>query len=241
MVMIRNERKLHMPVRVSEIGLAKSKIVTIRDLVKSPDELVDLACSMQPFPDESKMNLYPGFRRYFTNADKNAGIYVDSVLQSIAPIMQQVYGVKGFRLVNASFSMVTKTLAEMSPIQRAPHYDSASPSFFAMLHYLSAFPNGGTNFYRHKNTNIERISPNIEANYQNVLEGQFNSQNIIAAQNGFERENWFDKIGSVAGDYNQLAIYQGCILHSGDLNADFTPSSDPRKGRLTANIFIEAV
>lgn len=230
-----------MSVKVSEIGLDKSKIVTIRDLVKAPAELVDLACSMLPFPDESKLNLYPGFRRYFTKADKNAGHYVDSVLQSIAPLMQQLYGVKGFRLINASFSMVTKTLAEMSPIQRAPHYDSANPNFFAILHYLSANPNGGTNFYRHKSTNIERINSANEADYQNVLEGQFNSQNIIAAQAGFERENWFDKIGSVAGDNNQLAIYQGCLLHSGDINADFMPSSDPREGRLTANIFIEAL
>lgn len=230
-----------MPVKVSEIGLDKSKIVTIRDLVKSPDELVDLACALQPFPDESKMNLYPGLRRYFTKADKNAAVYVDSVLHSIAPLMQQIYGVNGFRLVNASFSMVTKTLAQMSPIQRAPHYDSSNPNFFAILHYLSPMPNGGTNFYRHRSTKIERINPNNEANYQSVLDSQFNSQNTNAAQTGFERENWFEKIGDVTGEYNQLAIYQGCLLHSGDINADFTPNSDPRKGRLTANIFIEAV
>jgi hypothetical protein len=230
-----------MPVKVHEIGREKTKIVTIKDLVKAPDELVGLACSMLPFPDESKMNLYPGLRRYFTKSDANAAHYVDSLLQSIATLMQSVYSVKGFKLINSSFSMVTKVLDDMTPIQRSPHYDSANPNFFAVLHYLSPTPFGGTNFYRHKNTNIERITPANESEYQSILAKQFDEQKANSNLNHNERENWFEKIGAVAGEYNQLVIYQGALLHSGDIPANFKPSSDPRRGRLTANIFIEAV
>jgi len=43
----------------------------------------------------------------------------------------------------------------------------------------------------------------------------------------------------VAGTADRLAIYQGCLLHSGIIPPDMDFSDDPRRGRLTANIFIK--
>jgi hypothetical protein len=54
-----------------------------------------------------------------------------------------------------------------------------------------------------------------------------------------ETSDRYERIFHVEGRFNRLVIYQGAILHSGDIPHDFAFSSDPRAGRLTGNIFIQ--
>ena len=38
---------------------------------------------------------------------------------------------------------------------------------------------------------------------------------------------------------NRLVVYPGCLLHSGLVNPVIDVDSNPRTGRLTANIFVD--
>jgi len=53
-----------------------------------------------------------------------------------------------------------------------------------------------------------------------------------------ESDSYFERIGAVEGLADRLVIYRGNMLHSGIIPEDMDFSSDPRRGRLTANIFI---
>jgi hypothetical protein len=51
-------------------------------------------------------------------------------------------------------------------------------------------------------------------------------------------DQYFEQIGAVEGIADRLIIYQGSLLHSGIIPPGMSFSSDPREGRLTANIFV---
>ena len=50
--------------------------------------------------------------------------------------------------------------------------------------------------------------------------------------------NGYEEIGRVHARYNRLVVYPGNLFHSVILPDDYDFSPDPRRGRLTANIFL---
>jgi hypothetical protein len=48
----------------------------------------------------------------------------------------------------------------------------------------------------------------------------------------------FEQIDAIEAVPDRLLIYQGSLLHSGIIPKGMTLSADPRKGRLTANVFV---
>ena len=51
-------------------------------------------------------------------------------------------------------------------------------------------------------------------------------------------DEFFEQVAAVEAVPDRLLIYQGGLLHSGIIPPEMSFSADPRRGRLTANLFI---
>jgi hypothetical protein len=140
----------------------------------------------------------------------------------------------GFDLIEASFSIITTAPQALSPQQRIPHFDSSDPRYLAVMHYLGGPAGSGTAFYRQRDTAIEAVT---DANAETFIR---HARAVAPALSGYVdgSNQSFEEIGRVAGRPDRVVIYQGGLLHSGVIPAGMPLSPDPRRGRLTANLFI---
>ena len=122
--------------------------------------------------------------------------------------------------------------------QRMPHVDNTEPYCFAILHYLSPEPQGGTSLYRHKSTGYEMITKDRLDPYLRTLESEIRRDGPPPMAYLYGSSPHFEEIASIEGRFNRLAVYNCAVLHSGQIAPDFVFSDDPLKGRLTTNIFI---
>jgi len=214
-------------------GHAQSPVVIIDRATGNPERIVDLAAALAPFPRVAG-SYYPGVRRVLTEADRPAYAYAAALLQAVAPFIGGAFEIDGFDWIEGSFSIVTAAPASLSPAQRAPHFDSTEPGYIAILHYLLDTP--GTAFYRQRATGIERV----DADNHDLFVAT--ARRDSAALSGYTNASnpAFEQIGLVEGRRDRVILYQGCLLHSGIIPADLTLGADPRSGRLTTNLFIQA-
>ncbi len=228
-----------MSIQLFELGDERARVLVIDGFVEDPGLLVRQAAAMAPFPEVTG-NQYPGTRRLIDPDRDAAYAYVDLACRGLAPLLRRVWGVAKFAVTEASFSLVTRRPEALNAVQRVPHWDSYDPANFAVLHYLSDPPKGGTAFYRHRRTGFVTLT---EARYEAYLaafaedEREFGAPAIAYAD--ATTEAW-EKIGEVEGLYNRCVVYQGAIFHSGLIPPGFDFSPDPLKGRLTGNIFLHA-
>jgi hypothetical protein len=213
-------------------GNSQSPVVTLDGFSGDAAALVEIAAALAPFPAEHG-TYYPGLRRLIRPADAAANAYVEQMLEAAAPYIGGAFGFTSFELLEASFSMVTAAPDALIPPQRVPHFDSTDPAYVALLHYLSDTP--GTAFYRQRLTGIETVS---ERNLDSFIHAARRESAAMAGYTSGSNAH-FEQIGEVAGAVDRLAIYQGCLLHSGIIPKGMDFSDDPRRGRLTANIFIK--
>jgi hypothetical protein len=225
-----------MDVRAYEIGQSRSRVVVIDDFLPEARRVVEMAAAMAPFPPEGE-TAYPGRRRQINPNDAASG-YVIAALKTVAPLIGETFASVGFRLLEASFSLVTTPPESLSAVQRLPHFDWADPSILAVLHHLHDVPDTGTSFYRHIASGVERVDSETAPRLRQAMRDEDARLGMVE---GFttETSDRYERIFHVEGRFNRLVIYQGAILHSGDIPHDFAFSSDPRAGRLTGNIFIQ--
>ena len=217
------------------VGNCQAPVVVIDDFSGDGDGLVAIAQALAPYDDAG--NYYPGLRRIITEADEAANLYVERTCEAAAQFVAGAFDVEGFDLVEASFSMVTADPAELRPAQRAPHFDSTDPKYFALLHYLRVPEGSGTAFYRQRSTRIERVT---EVNVSTFVRTADAEAAMLPADSGYiaGSNDFFEQIGAVEAVPDRLIIYQGSLLHSGIIPAAMNFSPDPRIGRLTANFFL---
>jgi hypothetical protein len=213
-------------------GESQSPVVTLDGFSGDPAGIVEIAAALAPYPADHG-TYYPGLRRIVTEADAAAYGYVAQMLEAAAPYLGGAFGFARFDLLEASFSMVTAAPDALTLPQRAPHFDSTDPDYVALLHYLSETP--GTAFYRQRLTGIERVD---DRNFSSFIHAAKRESATLTGYTSSSNAH-FEQIGQVAGTRDRLAIYQGCLLHSGIIPPGMTFSDDPRRGRLTANIFIK--
>ncbi|HWU49059.1 MAG TPA: DUF6445 family protein [Asticcacaulis sp.] len=227
-----------MSVHNFKVGLEQTPVVVIDNFVADPDRLIDLAVDMAPFPSQSG-HYYPGRRRRITPQDGESFDYVRAVCQSLAPVMDKVYGVSRYDILDAGFSLVTTPPDALAPLQTIPHFDHHEADGFAILHYLSKRPGGGTAFYRHETSGFETLSEDRLDAYAQARQRDLESMGVPQGYHRGDR-NGFVELASVEARYNRAVIYPGSLLHSAFLPDNFNFSPDPRLGRLTGNIFVRA-
>ena len=220
---------------VRHIGNTQTPVVVIDEFSRSLERILEIAEALAPYPRHS--NLYPGLRRIFTAADTAANAYVEETCKQAAPFIADAFGIDAFDLLEASFSMVTLKPTELILPQRAPHFDTTDQTDLALLHYLRAPPSTGTAFFRQRTTGIERVTELNVSVYAPVAEVQIPQ---MPANSGYFRgsDEFFEQIGAVEAVPDRMVIFQGSLLHSGIIPTDMPLTSDPRQGRLTANIFV---
>jgi hypothetical protein len=219
-------------------GNSQNPVIVIDDFSGALEPILDIAKALAPYPPHT--NYYPGLRRIITAADAAANAYVIETCERAAQFIAGAFDVDRFNLLEASFSIVTKPPAELSPPQRAPHFDTTNQKHFALLHYLRVPANSGTAFFRQRSTGIERVT---ESNLEQFVRAARADAAKLPPDSGYIQgsDNYFEQIGAVEAVPDRTIIYQGSVLHSGIIAEDMPLSADPRVGRLTANIFVQAV
>jgi hypothetical protein len=213
-------------------GNGQIPVVVIDDFSGSLEQIREIAEELAPYPRHT--NNYPGLRRIFTAADTAANAYAEETCGRAAQFIANAFDIDSFDLLEASFSMVTLKPTELSPAQRAPHFDTTNQKDLALLHYLRAPPDAGTAFYRQRTTGIERVTKFNVSVYLPVAEVQ------LSANSGYFHgsDEFFEQIGAVEAVPDRMIIFQGSLIHSGIIPPDMPLTGDPRQGRLTANIFV---
>ena len=216
-------------------GKSDSPVVVIDEFSGEVASILEIAASLGNYPAQN--NYYPGVRRVITRADKAADAYVEETCERAAQFIAGAFDVDSFDLLEASFSIVTVHPSNLSPPQRAPHFDTTDPKHFALLHYLRVPSGSGTAFYRQRSTDIELVT---EANVDEFVRHAKGEAARLPPDAGYIHgsDEFYEQIGAVEAVADRLIIYQGSLLHSGIIPPDATLSADPREGRLTANLFV---
>lgn len=217
------------------VGKSQSAVVVIDEFSGKLDRILEIADGLAPYPPHT--NYYPGVRRVITTADSAADAYIKETCQRAAQFIAGAFDVETFNLLEASFSMVTRQPSDLSPPQRCPHFDSTDQKYYALLHYLRVPANSGTAFYRQRSTGIERVT---EANLSTFVWTAQADVGRLPPDSGYINgsDAFFEQIGAVEAVPDRMIIYQGSLLHSGVIPQGMNFSTDPRHGRLTANIFV---
>jgi hypothetical protein len=210
-------------------------VVVIDEFSGDAEAIGRLADELAPFPTID--NYYPGVRRTIVPADGAANAYVEHCCTAAAQFIAGAFDVESFDLLEASFSVVATPPDRLNPPQRAPHFDSTDQKYYALLHYLRVPADSGTAFYRQRSTAIERVT---EANLSLFVEAAKSDALKLPGDAGYIQGSnaFFEQIGAVEAVPDRMVIYQGSLLHSGIIPPDMALSADPRRGRLTANLFV---
>lgn len=217
------------------VGTSQAPVVAIDDFSGDVAAIREVAAALAPFR-AARGSYYPGLRRIIEDADIDAFAYVQRTLEAAATFIGGGFDADSFELLEASFSMVTAPADTLSPAQRVPHFDSTDPDYLAVLHYVSDTPGSGTAFYRQRSTGIEQVAADTVDRFVTAAKREsLGLAGYTSASNAA-----FEQIGMVESAPDRLIIYQGCLLHSGVIPPDMVLSGDPRCGRLTANLFVQA-
>lgn len=218
-------------------GTTESPVVVIDDFSGDCEAIARLADALAPFPKVSEQSYYPGVRRIITRADRGGDAFVERTCRDAAQFIARAFDVEGFDLIEASFSIVSTKPSELQPAQRAPHFDSTDQKYYALLHYLRVPERTGTAFYRQRDTGIERVT---EGNVDAFVAAARIAAAALPAGSGYiaGSNDAYEQIGAIEAVPDRLLVYQGSLLHSGIIPEGMTFTTDPREGRLTANLFV---
>ncbi len=222
------------------LGNERNPLVVIDDFMDHPEILTRYAQSLAPFAREAE-TYYPGLRHLFGPEDALIARHVLASLEAVTPLMIKAFGIRGVRPVEASFSMITCRPQDLTLHQRLPHFDRTDNDFFAILHYLSGVPKGGTSFYRHRRTGFEQVTAERADHYAEVRQRELLASGPPPMVYFNGSDDAFERIAQLDPKFNRLLIYRGCALHSADVPNDFIFSDSPSIGRLTFNMFAKAI
>jgi hypothetical protein len=220
--------------RVERMGREQEPLLILDGVMQRPEALIDYAAGEVEFrPAWTASGGFPGLR---APAPLN---YVEQLVRSLSPVVEKAFGLANVKLARAecNFSLVTLPPAELKPLQRVPHADTDDPLQFAFLHYLCASAFGGTAFYRHRATGFETLRPErarafTAARDAELREAPPGPAYIVGDSPHYER------IAAAEARFDRLIVYRSRTLHSGLIAPNAPLSGDPRRGRLTANIFV---
>jgi hypothetical protein len=221
--------------QVREVGQEKTPVIVIDDFAIDTEKVIDYACRARDYgPDRS--SAYPGLR---ANLPRE---YVISVLNSIYKLLFKVYQVPAnlsLKPINTVYSLIATPEEELSLAQRVPHFDSNSPWYLAVLHYLNAGNFCDTGLFRHRPTGFERISEQRLDRFLESSEAYLNAHGEPPKEYIFASSGQYELYQRIEYRPNRLVVYPGSLLHSGLVDPQVDINPDPRSGRLTANIFVD--
>ena len=225
----------HPDLRVSHhvVGRERAPLLVIDNLLADPDRMLHKAASRSL---EKMPTLFPGIRA-------PAPLSYQQFLQTMLnPLLRDAFALEpgGFVFPMCHFSLVTQAPQSLHFLQRVPHIDSVSGQGLATVHYLFREPWGGTDFYRHRRSGFEYVDESRHAAYFDCLAQEAREED--GGPGGYIDGDTplFERIAGVEGVFNRLVVYRRNSLHSGRIG-DRVLTSDPLRGRLSINSFIDVV
>jgi len=228
---------IRMPCDIQSVDVGGQTIVFIDDFLEDPHALVEAACSshFEPAAPALAQKGYPGLRAPAPAA------YTQAITALLDPLIKVNFGVPDDLPVKvglSAFSLTTTPPEALGPLQRTPHFDASSPHYMAALLFLCDQAHGGTGFYRHNATGLQRITADKREHYLDAYHDEVNRRQPPARY--FDRsDEQFTFLGMMPARFNRLVVYPGSLLHSACINPARSLSSDPRQGRLTVNTFYD--
>lgn len=224
------------------IGQEKTPVFILDDFLVDTAPAINFAIeqhfSAEAVPlGEVKKSVFPGVR---ANVD---GDYGNTLIRAIASVFYGFYQVPQqltLTPVSGDYSLMTTAEQEMDLLQCIPHFDTANVYQFAVLHYLNEGDFGGTGFYRHIPTGFERVTPERVAEYLKAAQEYIDVHGNPEQKYFTHSTQHFELLETVSYKPNRVVIYPSNLLHSAFIeNPAHDINSDPKTGRLTANIFID--
>lgn len=214
------------------IGTEGEFVAVIDDFSYAAERLAEVARSAALVPGN---NHYPGHRAPAPPS------YLAERADVLKAVLIDAFGMtNGADLIECNFSFVTTPPEQLTPIQRLPHFDGMYPDRLALLHYLCGPEEGGTSFYRHRQTGFERITADRVDRYTVALQEEARRQSASTSAYFFGSNEAFECIRTIEARWNRMIIYRGLLLHSGDVPARTQWPTDQQTARLTINTFLAA-
>ncbi|MEM9839667.1 MAG: DUF6445 family protein [Pseudomonadota bacterium] len=222
--------------RVKRLAMGRegAPLIIIDDAFADPAGIAELAATAGFETVRGRGNHFPGVRSPLPDEYAEAmGTLIDDQHTSFG----LAAGAAGEATLN-HLQMVTTPRAELSLPQRLPHFDTFDPNQVACLHYLTEEDRGGTDFYRHRATGFERISPERFRPYTETLVAEVRRLGHPPADYITKETEQFERIERVDAVFNRVILYFSNSLHSGRIPDDAPLSADPQVGRLMASVFL---
>ncbi|TPG55249.1 DUF6445 family protein [Sphingomonas glacialis] len=217
-------------VSVHHQGHERRPLLVIDDFWPDPDMLREDAAALRMAPIGPH---YPGVR-----AEVPARL-AETMRRKIAPLLSEHFGLDPAPGVSeAYYSLVTTPPAALAPIQRLPHFDRVEPRRIAVLLFLGHGAQGGTAFYRQRETGFESVSADRLARFTATLEDGVRLQGMPEPSYISGDTPLYEQIALQPGAYNRALVYPGNTLHCAYLPPEVALSADPLAGRLTLNLFL---
>jgi hypothetical protein len=220
-------------VQILRVGAEGEPVVVIDGASGDPAALVEIA-ARSPFADAARVGSgYPGLLGPAPVA------YVDAMVRFVLPLIAAHFGTGPVVPARArgNFSLVTTPAKALSADQCVPHVDTADRLQFATVHFLSPDNADGTGFFRHRATGFETIDPGRLPAYRAALDRELAAPPPPGYR--IDSDARFERIGAVAARCDRLVLYRAALLHSGLISHLPDGAADPRRGRLTGNLFLQ--
>jgi hypothetical protein len=214
------------------VGREQQPVIVIEDALADPASLVEFAARENRFG--VPRNHYPGLR-----GETLPKPYVAGLLRTFGPALGKTFDVviEGTISVNFYFGLATLPPARLSLLQRLPHFDTVNGNQIATLLYLCEPFHGGTSFFRHRATGFESIDAARKSHYFETLKREV-EVHPPPARYAAGDDDLFEQIAGFEAKFNRMLVYRSSALHSGSIASETNFSADPRRGRLTANLFL---
>lgn len=222
-----------MQLSVNHVGQTKTPVICIDEFFPFPETLIKEASSDPPFVRDPT-NFYPGKRKPSLNENYRLQLkkLVGEVIKDYFPSVKTLKA----DIPLVAFSLANMPASQLRPIQTIPHIDTHDELSFACVHYLCSEKYGGTSFYRHKATELERItSDKMKMYFAQAKQEVMSAEHKHGYCNGDTA--FYKCIHSTSLQFNRLVVYPSNLLHSGNIDESLLRSSDVELGRLTLNSF----
>ncbi|HEX8603227.1 MAG TPA: DUF6445 family protein [Pseudoduganella sp.] len=229
--------------QVLYVGVDREPVLVVDDLLLEPEAIVRWAETGTAF-QRQEGDFYPGVRKPLDMA------YANALHAHLRELLLATFGAAcdaaltpPITPLSCVLSLATTPQEALRPIQSVPHFDSVERNRIASVHYLCDERFGGTSFYRHRSTGFESMDAQRIVDYAPCLKQEVMREAKRNPATGFTYIRGdtalFERTARVDAKFNRAVFYRSSLLHSGDIAVDAGLSSEPRRGRLTANTLLE--
>jgi hypothetical protein len=220
---------------IERVQLASGHACFIVDNVLiDPESLVVWAAAQRPAFRAVDFNAYPGTYLMLPTS------FNERLQEFFTRHMRGGFDARRLIQMHSRLAMVTLPTHALRPYQWLCHSDNfalePAHSIQASVLYLFKDPAlGGTSFYEPVRSVGE--TKQLFADSTALGREAFSARYGIAPGYMHGSNAYFNHLGSVQARFNRMIVYDGSVLHSGDITSPEKLSDDPLQGRLTWNGF----